>query len=175
MSSPTRHPVEHYLALEYSFNVVADPMGGYVIEIPDLPGCMTQVESLDELPAMIEDVRRGWIRTAYDRGLEIPLPSAPLDYSGKFNLRVPRSLHQQLDRGADREGISLNQYVVSLLSERDGSARLATALDSFELRFDERLAAIERRLNATETTVRYEMRSVPHLGSYSTAVRRVAA
>ena len=73
-------PLEYYLALEYSFSAIADPDGGYVVVFPDLPGCMTQVESLDEIPYMVEDVRAGWLETVYDANPNgIPLPSYPAD------------------------------------------------------------------------------------------------
>jgi predicted HicB family RNase H-like nuclease len=36
--------------------------------------------------------------------------------SGRFVVRLPRSLHAALEREADREGVSLNQLVVAKLS-----------------------------------------------------------
>ena len=66
--STTRQPLEYYLGLGYPFNVLADPDGGYVVIFPDLPGCMTQVDTLDELSEMTEDARVGWIETEYERG-----------------------------------------------------------------------------------------------------------
>lgn len=112
----TRKPLEYYIGLQYPFNVHADPDGGYVVVFPDLPGCMTQAEDLEELAPMAEDARTGWIETEYELGHDIPLPSHPEGYSGKFNLRLPRWLHRALAESAEREGVSLNQYVVSLLS-----------------------------------------------------------
>jgi antitoxin HicB len=119
MTTTERRPLSDYLGMQYPFNVIADPDGGYVVVFPDLPGCMTQVETLAELPAMAEDARTGWMATEYEQGHEIPLPSHPPDYgeySGKFVVRLPRSLHRALAEGAEREGVSLNQYVLSLLS-----------------------------------------------------------
>src|SRR5437867_2527475 len=78
---------------------------------------------------MAEEARQLWIRTAYDHGHEIPLPSQPDEYSGKFNPRLPRSLHRSLAEAAEREGVSLNQYVVSLLSRQDAQARLEGRLE----------------------------------------------
>ena len=73
-------PLKYYLGLEYSFNAIADPDGGYVVVFPDLPGCMTQAESLDEIPRMAENVRVGWLETVYDTAPGgIPLPSHPVD------------------------------------------------------------------------------------------------
>jgi antitoxin HicB len=129
MSPTKRQPVEKYLDAQYPFNVLADPDGGYVLVFPDLPGCLTQVESVDEIPVMAEEARRLWIKTAYDQGQDIPLPSYPEEYSGKFNLRLPRSLHRSLAEAAEQEGVSLNQYVVQLLARGDSQARLESRLE----------------------------------------------
>ena len=129
MAGARRMSLDEYLALEYTFNVVADPDGGYVIIFPDLPGCLTQVDSLDEIPHMVDDVRRLWIETAYDHEFDIPLPSYPEEYSGKFNVRLPRSLHRQLVESAERDGVSLNQYVTMLLSRGDAQHRIEQRLE----------------------------------------------
>lgn len=70
-----RKPLSYYLGLKYPFDVVAEPEGGYVILFPDLPGCMTQVESFAEVGPMAEEARNLWIETAYDHGITIPQPS----------------------------------------------------------------------------------------------------
>lgn len=69
-----RKPLSYYLGLRYSFNVVAEE-DGYFIIFPDLPGCMTQTDSRDEIAYMAEDARQGWIETEYERGGDIPEPS----------------------------------------------------------------------------------------------------
>ncbi len=142
MGATNRNPLSYYLGLEYPFDVVAEPEGGYVISFPDLPGCMTQVESLAEVGPMAEEARNLWIETAYDHGITISPPSYPEEYSGKFNLRVPRSLHRLLAEAAKRDSISLNQYVVMLLSRGDSLARMEHRLDTFEVKLD----AIHERL-----------------------------
>ncbi|MFW6174339.1 MAG: type II toxin-antitoxin system HicA family toxin [Chloroflexota bacterium] len=129
-----RKPLEHYLGLAYPFNVYADPEGGYVAEFPDLPGCVTQADTLQELIEMAEDARVGWIETVYEDGQDIPEPSYPEEYSGKLNLRLPRSLHRQLAESAERDGVSLNQHIVHLLSRGDAQARIERSLHDLEQR-----------------------------------------
>ena len=124
----TRKPLGYYVEFQYPFNVYADPDGGYVVAFPDLPGCITQVDGIEEVSAMAEDARIGWIETEYEQGNDIPLPSHPEEYSGKFNVRIPRSLHRSLAEAAEKQGISLNQYVVALLSRGDAQARLENHL-----------------------------------------------
>ena len=41
------------------------------------------------------------------------------DYSGQFKLRIPRSRHRSLAEHSQRQGISMNQYCVYLLSRND--------------------------------------------------------
>ena len=115
VTAANRKPLEHYLSLQYPFVAHADPDGGYVIVYPDLPGCLSQAETLDEIPTMAEDARAGWIETEYEEGRNIPEPSHQ-EYSGKFNVRIPKSLHRSLADAAAQDGVSLNQYVVMLLS-----------------------------------------------------------
>lgn len=38
------------------------------------------------------------------------------DYSGKLNIRIPRSLHQRLSQEAKADGVSLNQYILYKLA-----------------------------------------------------------
>jgi predicted HicB family RNase H-like nuclease len=45
------------------------------------------------------------------------------DYSGQFKLRTPRSLHRSLAEHSKKEGISMNQYCVYLLSKNDADSQ----------------------------------------------------
>lgn len=82
-----RLTLEEYLAFDYPVNVIADPDGGYVVVFPNLPGCLTQVDHLDELSIMVEDARRGWLETAYAQGLEIPPPSQETGTAARDGVR----------------------------------------------------------------------------------------
>ncbi len=89
---------------------------------------------------MAEEIRRLWIETTYEQGLEVPLPTYPEEYSGKFNVRLPKSLHRSLAAGADRQGVSLNQYVVDVLARGDAQVTVEHRLDALEGRVVEQLA-----------------------------------
>jgi predicted RNase H-like HicB family nuclease len=109
--------LEYYLNLQYSVTLYPDPEGGYVAQIKDLPGCLTQGETLEETMANINEARELWIETAYEAGDDIPLPISDDSYSGRLLVRMPKSLHRRLAETAEREGVSLNHYIVSLLSK----------------------------------------------------------
>jgi antitoxin HicB len=117
-----RKPLEFYLELKYPVTIIPDVTGGYVAEIEDLPGCFTQGETIEETYTNMEEARRLWLESAYEDGLDLPVPESDLEYSGKFNVRIPASLHRKLHRLAGKEGVSLNQYVVYALSHTAGVA-----------------------------------------------------
>lgn len=125
-----------YLAAPYPFNVVAESDGGYFVSFPDLPGCMTQVGRIEEVGPAADEIRELWIETAFEQGIDIPEPSTPAGYSGKFVLRLPRSLHRTLAGSAEREGVSLNQYATSLLAGGNALAAVERRLDALENRLD---------------------------------------
>ena len=45
-----------------------------------------------------------------------PIPEAQHRYSGNLRLRLPVSFHGRLAREAEREGVSLNQWIVTKLA-----------------------------------------------------------
>lgn len=127
----TRHPLDYYLNLEYPFTVVPDD-GSFFIEFPDLKGCMTQVEDASEIGAMAEEIRTLWLETAYEQGLPLPEPATQLEYSGKFVVRMPKSLHRDLALAAGREGTSLNSYVSYVLANREADDLILERLTQME-------------------------------------------
>src|SRR4030067_2461902 len=111
--------VEEYLQLPYTIEVIRDnnpenPGGG--ARVVELPGCITQGDTFEELGEMIRDAMRGWIEVALEDGEDIPEPRREEEFSGKFIVRVSKSLHRRLVMTAEREGISLNQFVSTALS-----------------------------------------------------------
>jgi antitoxin HicB len=117
--------VNEYMKLPYTIKVVYDNDNenpGWVGEVAELPGCFTQADTFEELGDMIEDAMRSWLTVALEAGLPIPEPQPDEDYSGKFVLRLPRSLHRQLTEAAQREGVSLNQYINVALAREVGAA-----------------------------------------------------
>ncbi len=70
-----RQPLKYYLSLKYPISIYPEEVG-YTVMIPDLPGCMTQGETLEECVVNIEEARELWIETVYTSAKkDIPLPS----------------------------------------------------------------------------------------------------
>jgi antitoxin HicB len=122
IATAKRKTLDYYLKLSYPVTLTPDITGGYAVEIEDLPGCYSQGETTEEAMEMIEEARKVWLEVAYEDGQDIPLPRSYESYSGKFNVRIPKSLHSKLDKQAKKEGVSLNQYVVYALSQAAGVA-----------------------------------------------------
>jgi len=53
-------------------------VGGYWAEVPSLPGCLTEAESLDELKANLLDAVKGWMEAAEARARQKLEPDATL-------------------------------------------------------------------------------------------------
>jgi antitoxin HicB len=51
-----------------------DEGGGYLIEFPDLPGCMSDGETIEETIVYGVDAMRGWIEAMRAEGHPIPRP-----------------------------------------------------------------------------------------------------
>lgn len=95
--------------------------GAFIAEARDLPGCSAVGDSREEAVQEARDAIETWIEAAQAAGNPVPEPSSAAPehaYSGKLLLRMPRSLHAQLARDASTEGVSLNQWVVHLLSSK---------------------------------------------------------
>jgi antitoxin HicB len=121
--------LEEYLRLPYTIEVFKDDdedNPGWVARVVELPGCITQGDTFEELGQMIEDAMRGWIQTALEDGIDIPEPRLQESYSGKFIVRVPKSLHRELVEVAEREGVSLNAFITAELGKAVGQARISS-------------------------------------------------
>jgi antitoxin HicB len=108
--------LENYLKLPYTRELIPEPEGGWFVRIKELPGCISQGDTPDEALASIDDALRGWLKVSIDSGDLIPEPRDEEGFSGKFMVRLPRFLHKRLVEQAQEEGVSLNQYVNTILA-----------------------------------------------------------
>lgn len=117
--------LDYYLSLPYRMEIIPDmEEGGYTAKFPDLPGCLTCAETIEELVESASDAKKVWLTAALEDGIDINEPqqeSDLLEYSGQFKLRMPRSLHRSLSVHAKEEGISMNQYCLYLLAKNDAA------------------------------------------------------
>jgi antitoxin HicB len=107
------------VGVDYPVEITRDA-DGFFIRIPDLPGCESNADTIDEALESIEEAKAAWIEAALAAGKPVPSPRTDDDYSGKFVVRVGRSLHRDLVRIALIEGMSLNALVSTLLAREIG-------------------------------------------------------
>ncbi len=155
--------LDYYLHLPYQIIIVPEEAGGYFAEIGELTGCMTQGETMEEVLRNIDDAKHLWLQTALEDKMEIPLPECMREYSGRFVVRIPVSLHRRIAKLAEKEGVSINQMVLLLLTENTAAAEITTAVRTVvwetKKQVDE-MYRIEKTLMVSESREPYSV-SIP--------------
>lgn len=124
MNELSRYPVQVFWS---------DEDQGFIGIAPDLPGCSAFGETEGQCLVEIRDAIAAWIDAARAAKNSVPPPSAHdrdlEDFSGRFLLRLPRTLHASLTRRAKDERVSLNQCVIFLLTEALTKATYSASAD----------------------------------------------
>ncbi len=122
-----KQSAKEYLKLPYTREIIPDlETGTFTGLIREFPGCVTQGDTPSETYEFLEDAATSWIEAALRLGQTIPQPTDDGNYSGKVALRLPRSLHGKAAQAAKRDGVSLNQFIVTAIAESTGESRART-------------------------------------------------
>ncbi|MDR1481159.1 MAG: type II toxin-antitoxin system HicB family antitoxin [Synergistaceae bacterium] len=108
-----------YMELPYNYVIrhVEDESGTYFYAtVLEFDGCQSTGKTFEEAYSCLREAMEGWVETKLENGFPVPSPLDVGKYSGKFVVRLPKSLHARLAIEAEREGISLNQYALYKLS-----------------------------------------------------------
>lgn len=109
--------LNYYMGLNYKIEVLkAEEDSGYVLNCPELKGCVTCADTIEQGLEMMEDAKKCWFSACLEDNIEIPEPNDVKEYSGQFKIRIPKSLHKSLAERSKNEGVSMNQYCLYLLS-----------------------------------------------------------
>jgi predicted RNase H-like HicB family nuclease len=109
---------ENFMNKNYRIALQYDSDGYWIAEHPELPGCKADGETAHEALSSLDISRELWIESRQATGLEVPEPQEAPQYSGRFVLRIPKSLHRELANEAEAEGVSLNSLVSNVLAGR---------------------------------------------------------
>ncbi|MDY6954283.1 MAG: toxin-antitoxin system HicB family antitoxin [Thermodesulfobacteriota bacterium] len=101
----------------------------YVAVVPELPGLSAFGSSPEEAAREMAIAKEAFLEVLVEDGEEIPKPEVLKPFSGQTRLRLPKSLHAALANQAKREDISLNTYIVQLLSQRNALAQVEKKVD----------------------------------------------
>jgi len=108
-----------YMSLPYTVMVkqVSDESGSYFhATVLELDGCQSTGDSFIEAYDSLMEAMEGWLEAKLEAGFHVPKPVDANKYSGRYVVRLPKSLHARLALEAEREGVSLNQYTLYKLS-----------------------------------------------------------
>jgi len=114
--------VKEYLDLPYGITIrhMNDESGEYYFAtVEEMPGCMSDGKTQGEALSNIREAMELWVEGKIEAGVDVPMPTTyenAREYSGKYVVRLPRSLHARLAMEAGKEGVSLNQYTIYKLS-----------------------------------------------------------
>lgn len=129
MSDQATEIARSYLKQPYARLVVPEADGTFRGEILEFPGCIATGDTPAETLSALEETAADWLEAALAHGQHIPDPVDNSEFSGRLALRLPKSLHKKATRVAEREGVSLNQFIVASLAECVGErARLSNTL-----------------------------------------------
>ena len=112
--------IKDYLARPYHIVIqhISDESGSYYLTtVREFDGCMCRGTSYAEAFEKIQAEMEEWIEAKLTDGATVPEPINERQFSGKFNVRVPKTLHASLAMEAEKEGVSLNQYINFRLSK----------------------------------------------------------
>jgi|WetSurMetagenome_2_1015567.scaffolds.fasta_scaffold16780_4 predicted RNase H-like HicB family nuclease len=155
--------------LKYSVSIKwNDEDDGYIATVPELPGLSafgkTQKKALDELKIATE----AYIETLKEVGRTLPIPEKITLYSGQLRLRLPKGLHAKLSAAAENQGISLNTYLVSLLSEEHSKQEIIKTLKELILEERQKLLSVHNILNTGSNRIYPSIESVTFATGEST-------
>jgi antitoxin HicB len=89
----------------------------FYAKVEELEGCFAEGNTVQEAWENIHETMKDWMEFALEKNITIPLPKTEeKEYSGKIIVRMPKELHKNLAGRAEKEEISLNQFIVYLLS-----------------------------------------------------------
>jgi antitoxin HicB len=99
-----------------------DEGGGYLVEYPEIPGCMSDGETIEEAIANGKEALRDCLDVFKESGRKAPKPGVE---AAQWRQRLPRTLYMKLTERAKSEGVSINSLVTAMIAEAIGSRRQA--------------------------------------------------
>ena len=67
--------IEYYMSLPYKMEIVPDiEEGGFIASYPELPGCITCAETMEQIIEYAVDAKREWLVAELEEGRKNPEP-----------------------------------------------------------------------------------------------------
>ena len=143
--------LEELKNVDYPVKISFDPEEKvYVAEYMDLPGCSAYGDTVEDAYRLAQEAKEAWLRVSLEQGLPIPKPVRTEEHSGRILARVPSALHGLLSEQSRLHGVSLNQYMVHLLSAGVVGDSVSTEIE----RLREKISQLEWRIAQLTSTVK---------------------
>jgi antitoxin HicB len=123
-----KRSVQDILNKPYARVLIRNDDGRSRALILDVRGCGADGATPDEAIDDLDKAASSWIQVALMQNDRIPKPLASYGYSGKINLRIPKSIHKQSARIAQRDDVSLNQFFLSSIAASVGAEEFCERL-----------------------------------------------
>ena len=75
--------VATYMSLPYTYEVTPNPSGAFVASVKELPGCMSQGDTIEHATSRLRELMKLWFSVCLEDGTEIPVPEDTKKYSGR--------------------------------------------------------------------------------------------
>lgn len=117
----------------FSVNVVwSNEDNCFIATIPEFDGLSAHGDTREEATKEAQIALEGFIEVMKEDGEEIPKPQTLNSFSGQTRIRLPKNLHRELSQQAHNENVSLNTYIVKLLSERNIIQRIFEDIETIK-------------------------------------------
>lgn len=140
----------------------------FIAIVPELEGLSAFGETVEEAVRELGVAKKLYLETLEEDGEQIPEPDVVRPFSGQIRLRLPKTLHAQLSREAQKEGISLNTHIVQLLSQRNMLELVLKEIKELKEQRNYEYASRRRGVTASTTQV-YPYSYIPSTSWNTTA------
>jgi len=103
---------KHAISIKWS-----DEDNGFIASIPGIQGLSAFGKTREKALSELNVASEAYFKSLKKAGKQLPDEEKIIPYSGQIRLRMPKSLHADLSKRAKDEGVSLNTYIITLLSE----------------------------------------------------------
>lgn len=138
----------------------SDDDNGFIATIPGINALSAFGSTHEKALSELKTAAEVYFEALKEAGKPLPIPEKVIPFSGQLRLRMPKSLHASLSLEAESEGVSLNTFIVSLLSERHMIRQMLNKIgeiqNNFKALFSEKTSEKDQEHITTQTAHRIE-------------------
>ena len=118
---------KHAVSIKWS-----DEDNGFIASIPGMQALSAFGNTSEIALSELKIAAEAYFTSLKKAGKTIPPEDKVISFSGQIRLRMSKNLHSALSNEAEEEGVSLNTYMVTLLSERHIEQKLLKKISELE-------------------------------------------